>query len=732
MFFCRVGLLLALAGWSASAETEARVLDLKHYSRVFGEDRNFRVFLPPDYDRAQQKRYPVIYFFHGHSERHNQPPRNRSGYDSGEEYGGDNIAGFVGSHDVIVVKWDGYNPRTPGEDYPRPYNIRPETHRQFPLYFPELVRHIDSNFRTIADRDHRATAGLSMGGFMSFWIAGTYPHLVGSASNFMGSSEFYVGPNGFPSEYRHTEMYRNYEGLRTRIVIGSRDFIRWYHRRMNAVWDFTRPHHEHEQFDWDHGTPGMAKTLGFHMDSFRDPLPRPSLWHHIDVYPTFDIWGYSVQSDRRRPGFTVMENVTSAGFRSAVREWLPDGALMPSVAVRITTDALYQPGRRYWITDVNLSTGEVRQGRQTADEAGRLRFSIDGHPHEIGASDEARPILTASGWRVAGAPWATAGRPVRLAFTILNKGAAEARNIRATVESPNSGVTLEKRELTLARLAPGESAESRQEIALTVNDPDREIVKLVVRVQGAEVPLEIPLFRDVSELPDFVVADGADLPVWERAVNRGARVVGTGNADGVAGRGETVAIAVRDGQAFRLAEAFTSHPCVDSSRRVSDPWGGYDSVGASAKSSLLLLSASCPEGSEIPLLVRYQLPDKPEHRLREAVARLQVKGRDQTPPQAEWAAVREWNLLEVKIRDGGKVRSALATLRMGDAVIDVRLNDEGRDGDLSAGDRIFSGLVPNPAPGVYNLTLAAEDEFGNSAKEPVEGELLLTLPRRTP
>jgi hypothetical protein len=476
----------------------------------------------------------------------------------------------------------------------------------------------------------------------------------------------------------------------------------------------------------------LAKTLGFQMDSFREPLPRPSLWHHIDVYPTFDVWGYSVQSDRRRPGFTVIENVSSKGFRSAVREWLPGGALMPSVAVRVTTDALYEPGRRYWITDVNLTTGEVRQSRQNADELGRLRFSIDGDLHEVGVSAAAEPIVAASGWRVVGASWATAGKPVRLAIALLNKGAAEARNIRATVDSPNPGVTFERRELMLARLAPGEASEPSQEVVLTVSDPDREVVKLLVRVQGVEFPLEIPLFRNAAEIPDFVIADGARLPVWERAINREERVVGTGNADGIAGRGETVAIAVRDGEAFRLVEAFTSHPCVDSSRRVSDPWGRYDNVGASAKYSFLLLSSSCPEGAEIPLFVRYQLPDKPDHVLKEGVVRLPVQGRDQTPPQAEWAAVREWNLLEIKIFDGGKVRSALATLRKGDAVIDVRVNDEGRDGDLSAGDRIFSGLVPNPAPGVYSLTLAAEDEFGNSTEMPVEGDFRFVLPERAP
>ena len=55
----------------------------------------------------------------------------------GDQNKGDNIAKFVSTHDVIVVKSDGYN-RSPGEKYYlRPYNIGPvETHRQFPIYYP--------------------------------------------------------------------------------------------------------------------------------------------------------------------------------------------------------------------------------------------------------------------------------------------------------------------------------------------------------------------------------------------------------------------------------------------------------------------------------------------------------------------------------------------------------------------------------------------------------------------
>ena len=46
--------------------------------------------------------------------------------------------------------------------------------------------------------------------------------------------------------------------------------------------------------------------------------------------------------------------------------------------------------------------------------------------------------------------------------------------------------------------------------------------------------------------------------------------------------------------------------------------------------------------------------------------------------------------LEAEIRDGGRVRSAIARLRNADLLLEMPLNDEGRDGDLAAGDGVFT------------------------------------------
>ena len=75
--------------------------DHRHPSKVLGEDRNYRIFLPPGYGDSTE-RYPVIYYFHGHSDRY-----TLARYDGGTDTA-PKIAKFVAANDVIVVAVDGY------------------------------------------------------------------------------------------------------------------------------------------------------------------------------------------------------------------------------------------------------------------------------------------------------------------------------------------------------------------------------------------------------------------------------------------------------------------------------------------------------------------------------------------------------------------------------------------------------------------------------------------------
>jgi predicted alpha/beta superfamily hydrolase len=136
--------------------------DRTHPSKVFGEVRNYRILLPPDYETSG-KSYPVIYYFHGHSDRYTVEK-----YDNGTDTI-PKMAAFVSKYEAIVVCVDGYV----AQDYTgfyggSPYDVGLEGgDLDFGAYFLELVTHIDGTYRTLSDRRHRATAGLSMGGFMS-------------------------------------------------------------------------------------------------------------------------------------------------------------------------------------------------------------------------------------------------------------------------------------------------------------------------------------------------------------------------------------------------------------------------------------------------------------------------------------------------------------------------------------------------------------------------------------
>jgi enterochelin esterase-like enzyme len=615
MLFAILLLLFSAPGLAADAIVE----DHSFESQVLGEKRSFRIILPPDY-QTSGKRYPVIYWFHGYGQRHNFGSKNpEREQDTG--YAGDNFISYVAKHDVIVVKIDGYNPRTPGENYVRPWNVSPvETNRQFPFLFPEAVDYIDRNYRTIADREHRATAGLSMGGFMSFWVSGKYPHLVSSASNFMGSSEFSVGPRGFDVEYRHDEMRDNYEGVRTRIVMGTRDFILFYHQRMNALWKYTRASHEWEEFDFDHGTPGIAKTLDFHLEAFKNPLPRPEVWTHHDVYPNFEVWDWQVVSNRRQPGFTTLAQASPAGFRSAVREWLPDGPTLPNVKLTVVTAPAYPPKKPQKAMVIRKRDGRAHMQTVTADENGRLAFDLNGDEYEVGIGSA--PVLALGGFELEDMQWATTGNPVKARVRFWNKGVASSKPVTLKWITANPGVQYETPAAAVPAVEPGKYADVL--LVFTVNDPKREIVKMHATGDGVRLPLEIQLFPDVPATPHFRIADGTNQPVFYKAVYKEQQALGNGNADGKASPGERIAVLLPEDEAWRGAEVFTNDACVERSTRLTDVWSSYDHVGASAKTQLLWIRDDCEPGHKVRLMARVVLPNKPLHIVRHAVLEFTV------------------------------------------------------------------------------------------------------------
>ena len=727
--------LLLTFSFQAGAQSadEATIIDSRHYSNVFGEIRNYRIFLPPGYFDSPQKKYPVIYFYHGWSQRY-----FGSSYDKENENNGDNIANFVSTHEVIVVKPDGYN-RSPDEKYYlRPYNVSPvETSRQFPLYFPELISYIDTHYHTIADRGHRAISGLSMGGFMTFWIAGKYPHLVSAAGNFCGSAEFEVGPKNFPVEYRHIDMYKNYAGMNVRLNYGDKDFIRGYHEDMNRIWPQVMDNYESKIYDAEHSTCGLGEMFGFFLKTFENPPKKPLKWDHIDVYPEFSVWDYTVNSDRDLPGFTILENVDKRGFRCSVREFLPDGETLPFVNLSVTTSAVYEKNQLYIINDIDTKRLKTSQKTIRSDNAGRLKIYINGRTHEIGINKKGdKPNICIAAVETENVNWATHRKDVTISIKLLNKGQSNGNNIRAELSATRSSAHIIKSESKFGNIAVNEMQVCQIPFTFQVQPDSIQIEKFKLTMhdesnnEWAEF-FEIPIKKEVPEIKDFKIADGKIFTVAKGGIDSETILLGRGNGDGVANPGESIVLLVKDQNKYWRTNLSFSDKHINPfgiNIRRSDNWSDYDHVGASAKYSIPVISSDCPENHSIDFFAEYWLPDYPLHIIKQGIIKIKVKGRDGTPPIISWVRVPGDNIIQAKVYDGSKIQYVKAKLISKDdpkIIFEVELKDDGTAGDRAEGDNVFSKKIPEQKFGFYRVIVETVDSFGNKIIEEAPDEFVL-------
>ncbi len=133
----------------------------KTYERIY-------VYTPAEYDAKPNKKYPVLYLQHGMGE-------DRTGWGTQGKVNiiMDNLIADGKAKPMIIVISDGgiaamFRPK-PGED---PNEARAKFGADFtPLLLDEIIPYTEKTFRVLADRDNRAMAGLSWGGFQTFQIA---------------------------------------------------------------------------------------------------------------------------------------------------------------------------------------------------------------------------------------------------------------------------------------------------------------------------------------------------------------------------------------------------------------------------------------------------------------------------------------------------------------------------------------------------------------------------------
>ena len=151
-----------------ASKSAVAIQDLKLESRLMARAMPYRVILPARYDFNKSERFPVVYLLHGLTGH----------FDNWADK--TKLKDFASGYQYIVVMPEGENgwytdsATAPNDKY-ESYIAR------------ELVAEIDKKFRTIPDKNRRAIAGLSMGGYGSLKFGLKYPEMFSLVGSFSGA-----------------------------------------------------------------------------------------------------------------------------------------------------------------------------------------------------------------------------------------------------------------------------------------------------------------------------------------------------------------------------------------------------------------------------------------------------------------------------------------------------------------------------------------------------------------
>jgi len=161
------------AFYDSRAVPHGDVRMLMYESKSMGVTRWLWVYTPPDYDRTSTK-YPVLYLLHGNGEAQNGWVMNgRANIIM------DNLIADKKAQPMLMVMPQGHALQGAGVG---PLVRIPGETEMFSDRFPkdlleEIMPMVEHNYRILSDADHRAIAGLSMGGGQALIIGLTHPDL---------------------------------------------------------------------------------------------------------------------------------------------------------------------------------------------------------------------------------------------------------------------------------------------------------------------------------------------------------------------------------------------------------------------------------------------------------------------------------------------------------------------------------------------------------------------------
>ncbi|NII28375.1 esterase [Pseudoflavitalea sp. X16] len=184
--------------YQAQDVPHGQVRSVNYYSAITKAWRRAMVYTPAGYDEETAKRYPVLYLQHGSGEDETGwPTQGKMNFIL------DNLIAEKKATPMIVVMDRGYatDPARPVPTNAAGQRPGGMTGNVFPeVLVNEIIPMTDKKFRTVADREHRAMAGLSMGGFQTFQTTMTNTDKFAYIGGFSGAA--FLQPNAAT-----TDMY---------------------------------------------------------------------------------------------------------------------------------------------------------------------------------------------------------------------------------------------------------------------------------------------------------------------------------------------------------------------------------------------------------------------------------------------------------------------------------------------------------------------------------------------
>jgi acetyl esterase/lipase len=219
------------------------------FSKTIQAEVSYLVYLPPEYETSPKTRYPVIYWLHGlgGDQRSGVPFAERLQDAIRRRLAPAMIAVLVNGM-VSSMYTDSADGKTPVES----------------VIVRDLLPHIDSTYRTIADREARAIEGFSMGGFGAARIGFKYPDTFGLVSILAGAlhtadtlaerrKEIFHNTYGADKDYYTAEspwtiLERNADRIRgrtrVRVWVGEKDGLLAWNTRYHELLDKLKIAHD--------------------------------------------------------------------------------------------------------------------------------------------------------------------------------------------------------------------------------------------------------------------------------------------------------------------------------------------------------------------------------------------------------------------------------------------------------------------------------------------------------